>query len=62
MNRILLTIGAIIVALGVKMIYDARPIAKTYFGFGQENEAVIRTENTRIYINHSRRFFVVLQF
>ncbi len=60
MKEILVTIGAIIVALGVKMIYDARPIAKTYFSFGQENEAVIRTENNGVFINHIGRIFVVL--
>lgn len=39
MNKILLAIGIILVVLGVKLIYDARPIVKKYFSFGQENEA-----------------------
>ena len=39
MDKILLAIGVIITVIGVKMIYDARPIVKMYFGFGEENEA-----------------------
>jgi len=39
MDKFLLAIGVIIVSFGVKMIYDARPIVKMYFSFGEENEA-----------------------
>lgn len=39
MDRLLLGIGVIIITLGVKMIYDARPIVKMYFSFGEENDA-----------------------
>ncbi len=49
MNKFLLAIGVIAIMLGVKMIYDARPIVKTYFNFGDQNEATLRTKNTRIY-------------
>ena len=31
-------IGAIIVMLGVILIYDARPITKNLFSFGDQNE------------------------
>lgn len=41
MSEVLLAIGIMIVILGIKMIYDARPIVKTYFSFGDENEAVL---------------------
>lgn len=41
MNKFLLAIGVIAVMLGVKMIYDARPIVKMYFSFGDENEATL---------------------
>lgn len=41
MNNILLGIGVISLMLGVKMIYDARPIVKQYFSFGDENEATL---------------------
>lgn len=41
MNKILLGIGVISLMLGVKMIYDARPIVKQYFSFGDENEATL---------------------
>ena len=37
----LLLIGAISLAIGVKYIYDARPIVKKYFSFGDKNEATI---------------------
>ena len=36
---ILKLIGAIIVLVGVVMIYDARLITKKFFGFGDKNEA-----------------------
>lgn len=36
---ILRLIGAIIVLLGVVLIYDARIITKRLFGFGDQNEA-----------------------
>jgi len=41
MEKILLGLGTILIVLGVKMIYDARPIVKEYFGFGDENEATL---------------------
>lgn len=41
MNKCLVAIGIILVAIGVKLIYDARPIVKMYFSFGEENEAVL---------------------
>lgn len=39
MDKFLLAIGISLVVLGVKLIYDARPIIKKYFSFGEENEA-----------------------
>ena len=36
----LLVIGTISLVLGVKFIYDARPIVKKYFSFSDKNEAV----------------------
>lgn len=60
MSKVLLAIGAVAVAIGVKMIYDARPIVKTYFSFGEENEAVLRNENTRIYLEFNGRNFSIL--
>ncbi len=32
-------IGAIILLLGIIMIYDARILTKKFFGFGDQNEA-----------------------
>ncbi len=34
-------IGAIIVMLGVILVYDARPITKNLFSFGDQNEATL---------------------
>lgn len=39
MNKIGIAMGVILIVLGVKMIFDARPIVKMYFSFGDENEA-----------------------
>ena len=36
---ILNLIGAIIVLVGIIMIYDARILTKKFFGFGDQNEA-----------------------
>lgn len=41
MNRIFLGIGVLLLVVGVIMIYDARPIVKMYFSFGEENEATL---------------------
>lgn len=38
---LLLIIGTISLVLGVKFIYDARPIVKKYFSFGDKNEATL---------------------
>ncbi len=35
----LIIVGAILLALGIILVYDARPITKKYFGFGDQNEA-----------------------
>ena len=59
MDKILLGIGIILLVLGVKMIYDARPIVKMYFSFGKENEATLRNENIRIFISIIWRSFII---
>lgn len=41
MRVFLLLIGMISLVCGVKFIYDARPIVKKYFSFGDKNEATI---------------------
>ena len=37
----LLVISTISLVCGVKFIFDARPIVKKYFGFGDKNEATL---------------------
>ena len=37
----LLLIGMLAIVSGVKFIYDARPIVKKYFSFGDKNEATL---------------------
>lgn len=41
MKIILLFIGMLSLVFGVKFIYDARPIVKKYFSFGDKNEATL---------------------
>jgi len=41
MRIVLIFIGIMALVSGVKFIYDARPIAKKYFGFGDKNEATL---------------------
>ena len=41
MRNFLLIIGILSLVFGVKFIYDARPIVKKYFGFGDRNEATL---------------------
>ena len=40
MQVFMLFIGIIALVIGVKLIYDARPIAKTYFSYNDKNMAV----------------------
>lgn len=39
MAKVLYFIGAILALVGVILIYDARPITRKTFGFGDQNEA-----------------------
>lgn len=39
MKVFLLLIGVVSAVIGVKLVYDARPIVKKYFSFGDKNEA-----------------------
>lgn len=41
MKVFLLFIGVISAVFGVKLVYDARPIVKKYFSFGDKNEATL---------------------
>ena len=41
MRIFLLIIAALILLGGVILIYDARPIVKKYFSFGDKNEAAL---------------------
>ena len=41
MKTFLLIIGAVSLVVGVKFIFDARPIVKKYFSFSDKNEAVL---------------------
>ena len=39
--KIMFLIGTIIAMCGVILIYDARPITKKMFGFGDQNDATL---------------------
>ena len=41
LKTLLLIIGVLSLVCGVKFIYDARPIVKKYFSFGDKNEATL---------------------
>ena len=41
MRKFLLLIAVVLLIIGVKFIFDARPIIKKYFAFGQENDATV---------------------
>ena len=40
MQVFMLFIGIVSLVIGIKLIYDARPIAKEYFSFNDKNVAV----------------------
>ena len=39
--KILFVVGIILAMFGVILIYDARPITKKMFGFGDQNDATL---------------------
>ena len=41
MVLILVLVGAILIAIGIILVYDARIITKKFFGFGDQNEATL---------------------
>ena len=41
MNIVGVIFGAFFLAVGVKFIYDARPLTKSLFSFGDKNEATL---------------------
>jgi len=41
MNIVLKLFGAFLVLVGIILIYDARPITKKFFGFGDQNEGAL---------------------
>lgn len=41
MKKFLLFVAILLLIIGVKFIFDARPIVKKYFAFGQENDATL---------------------
>ena len=41
MRVFLLFIGIVALLFGIKFVYDARPIVKKYFSFGDKNEATL---------------------
>lgn len=41
MDLFLRMLGAVFVLIGIILIYDARPITKKFFSFGDQNEGVL---------------------
>lgn len=42
-------IGAVLVLLGIILIYDARVLTKRFFGFGDQNDATQRIKNIGVH-------------
>lgn len=40
-DNVLKIFGTILVLIGIILIYDARPITKKFFGFGDQNEGAL---------------------
>ena len=40
-DTVLKIFGTILVLIGIILIYDARPITKKFFGFGDQNEGAL---------------------
>lgn len=41
MREFLVFIGMLILVFGIKFVFDARPIVKKYFSFGDKNDATM---------------------
>ena len=58
MNQALVIIGVILTMLGVILIYDARPITRRLFGFGDQNEASMGFKIIGFLISIAGAFFI----
>lgn len=58
--RVLMLVGLIIAMLGVILIYDARPITKKNFGFGDQNEATMGLKITGFIMSIIGTLLVIL--
>lgn len=52
-------IGTLLVLFGVILVYDARIITKRFFGFGDQNEASLRTKTTWLCNCYYRRSNII---
>ncbi len=62
MDKILVVIGAILVCAGVILIYDARPITRRVFGFGDQNEASMGLKIVGFVISIVGAFLIYFNF
>lgn len=53
-------VGAIIIMIGIILIYDARLITKKLFSFGDQNEAVLLLKITGFIISVVGGFLIIL--
>ena len=58
---IVVTIGILLVLIGVIMIYDARKITKKFFGFGDQNEGALGMKMTGFCITMVGAFILLFQ-
>ena len=62
MEKVLVTIGIALACAGVILIYDARPITRKVFGFGDQNEASMGLKIVGFIMGIAGAFLVYFNF
>ena len=59
MRKFLLIIAIILLVAGVKFIFDARPITKKMFSFGDQNDATLGLKSRKLNFELLRIFSMI---
>lgn len=62
MEKVLVVLGVVLAFVGVIFIYDARPITRKIFGFGDQNEASMGLKIVGFLMSMAGAFFVYFNF
>lgn len=62
MEKVLVVLGVVLALVGVIFIYDARPITRKIFGFGDQNEASMGLKIVGFLMSMAGAFFVYFNF